>query len=90
MQCMDLLPQYSNLGTFTLLEGVCSHSPNFYSTTLPLPLNQTLIILLNPSTIDKHGEWCLKKVDTRDGQSQLRRVSTIEPVSGKLDQALSR
>ena len=40
-------------GTFTLLEGVCSHTPNFYSTTLVLPSNQTLIILLNPSTIER-------------------------------------
>ena len=57
-------------GTFTLLEGVCSHSPNFYSTTLVLPSNQTLIILLNPSTIDKHGEGCLKKVEPWDRQSR--------------------
>ena len=59
-------------GIFTLLEGVCPHSPNFYSTTLVLPSNQTLIILLNPSTIDKHGEWYLKKVEPRDRQSRLR------------------
>ena len=59
-------------GTFTLLEGVCSHSPNFYSTTLVLPSNQTLIILLNPSTIDEHGKWYLKKVEPRDRQSRLR------------------
>ena len=57
---------------FTLLEGVCPHSPNFYSTTLVLPSNQTLIILLNPSTIDEHGEWYLKKVEPRDRQSRLR------------------
>ena len=58
-------------GTFTLLEGVCSHTPNFYCTTLVLPSSQTLIILLNPSTIDEHGEWCLKKVEPRDRQSRL-------------------
>ena len=58
-------------GTFTLLEGVCSHTPNFYSTTLVLPSNQTLIILLNPPKIDEHGEWCLKKVEPRDRQSRL-------------------
>ena len=55
-------------GIFTLLEGVCPHSPNFYSTTLVLPSNQTLIILLNPSTIDEHGEWYLKKVEPRDSR----------------------
>ena len=43
--------------------------------TLVLPLNQTFIILLNPSTIDEHGEWCLKKVEPQDKQSRLCRVS---------------
>ena len=74
MQCMHSLPQYSNLGYIHLV-GRCMLSLKCYSTTLVLPLNQTFIILLNPSTIDEHGEWCLKKVEPQDTQSRLRRVS---------------
>ena len=74
MQCMHSLPQYSNLGYIHLV-GRCMLSLKCYSTTLVLPLNQTFIILLNPSTIDEHGEWCLKKVEPQDKQSRLRRVS---------------
>ena len=60
--------------TFTLLWR-CMLALSCYSTTLILPSNQTLIILLNPSTIDEHGKWCLKKVEAWDKQRQMCRVS---------------
>ena len=49
--------------------------PSAIPPTLVLPSNQTFIILLNPSTIDEHGKWCLKKVEPQDKQSRLHRVS---------------
>ena len=44
------------------LRQVLFHHPCF-------AIDLDIIILLNPSTIDEHGEWCLK-VEPQDKQSQ--------------------